>query len=881
MKYMGANEIRQAFLSFFEKKGHLAHKSFSLVPQNDKSLLLIGAGMAPMKNYFIGAETPPSKRMVTCQKCMRTGDIENVGRTARHATFFEMLGNFSFGDYFKKEATEWAWEFVTQDLGLKKEDLWVTIYLDDDEAAELWEKNVGVDKDRIVRLGKEDNFWEIGNGTGPCGPCSEIYIDRGEAYGCGSPDCRPGCDCDRFLEFWNLVFTQFDQDTQGNYHPLPNPNIDTGMGLERIACIMQGVDSIFDIDTMKSIRDEVCKISGKTYNQDRSHDVSIRVITDHVKAVTFLISDGVLPSNEGRGYVLRRILRRAARHGKLIGIEGSFLTDLVDVVVENYGDAYEELRQKQDYIKKIVSIEETKFAETLEQGLAILLSDMEEMKDRKETVLSGEKTFRLYDTFGFPIELTMEILEERGLSVDQAGFDREMKAQRERARNARGDQELEGWKEDPGKMTIEADKTDFEGYESLESTATLQAILKDGQQVDHIQKGERGILVVDRTPFYGESGGQVGDTGKITGQHFVAEVDDVKKNPIGQFLHHVKVLEGNVQKGAELSLQVQKDLRRSTQRNHTATHLLHKALKEVAGEHITQAGSLVTPSRLRFDFNHFEPLTKEQLQEIEGLVNQKIYENLEVTTKLMDLDEAKKSGAMALFDEKYGDMVRVISVGDFSTELCGGTHVKNSAEIGIFKILSESGIAAGVRRVEALTGSNVYDYLVEKDALLDQTKQLLKTGDDNFMPRLKSVIEEGRSLGKELSALKNELAKGKTEELLSGATQINGVQYIQGLFEQMEEDTLRNMAETLLNKEEKGIVLLASVWEDRVSFLAMGAKATLEQGFHAGKFIKEVASIAGGGGGGRPNMAQAGGKEPAKAKEAMERSVEILKQQLN
>lgn len=880
MKYMGVNEIRKSYLNFFEKKGHLARKSFSLVPENDKSLLLINAGMTPMKNYFIGVETPPSKRMVTCQKCMRTGDIDNVGRTARHATFFEMLGNFSFGDYFKKEATQWAWEFVTQELGLSKEDLWVTVYEEDDQAAEFWEKNVGVSREKIVRLGKADNFWEIGNGTGPCGPCSELYIDRGAAFGCQDPNCKPGCECDRFLEFWNLVFTQFDQDEQGNYNPLPNPNIDTGMGLERMACIMQGVDSIFDIDTMKNIRDHVCKISGKTYNQDKSEDISIRVITDHVRAVTFLISDGVLPSNEGRGYVLRRILRRAARHGKLIGIQGSFLVDLVDTVIDNYGGAYEELLEKQDYIKKIVSIEETKFAETLEQGLSILLSYIEEIKSRGESVLSGEQAFRLYDTYGFPIELTVEILEENAMTVDGDGFDVQMKVQKERARTARAEQGVEGWKEDGANLQIETEKTLFEGYDTLSISGQLEAIVMEGNLVERIGKGEKGIFILDKTPFYAESGGQIGDRGQVEAGTFKAVVHDVKKNAAGQFLHHIEVLKGEATVGMQLNLLVSQKIRRATQRNHTATHLLHKVLREVVGTHIAQAGSLVSDKRLRFDFNHFEPLTEEQFEQIETLVNEAIFASIPVYANQMSLEEAKRLGAMALFDEKYEDRVRVISVGDFSMELCGGTHVNNSSEIGMFKIISESGIAAGVRRIEAITGDNVYRYLLERETVIKEAKLLLKSNEDYFIPRLKSVLEEHRLTLRELSALKNEMAKSKTESLLSGAVDVNGVQYIRAIFDHMDEDTMRTMAENLMTEVENSVVMLCNRSEEKLSFVCMVSPIALQKGVHAGKFIKEVASITGGGGGGRPNMAQAGGKEPSKAEEAMSQSEDILKRQL-
>ena len=881
MKNLGVNEIREMYLSFFRSKDHYSRSSFSLVPENDKSLLLINAGMAPMKNYFMGIETPPNKRMATCQKCVRTGDIENVGKTARHATFFEMLGNFSFGDYFKKEAIAWAWEFVTKDLELNPDDLWVTVYLEDDEAFDIWEKDINVPKERIVRLGKEDNFWEIGTGTGPCGPCSEIYIDRGKEFGCSDPDCKPGCDCDRFLEFWNLVFTQFNKDEDGNYNPLPNPNIDTGMGLERMACIMQGVDSIFDIDTMKSIRDNVCELSGKEYGKSTETDVSIRLITDHSRAVTFLISDGVLPSNEGRGYVLRRLIRRAARHGRLLGIKNNFLVKLMETVIENYGEAYPDLVEKKEYIKKILTVEEEKFSETLDQGMVILKEYMDKIKSESKAVLSGEDAFRLYDTYGFPIELTLEIVEEYGLKVDEDGFKAEMQKQKERARSARTDKGVEGWKETADTLTFSIEKNEFIGYEQLETSAQIKDIIYDNQKIDILSEGQAGELVFEKTPFYAESGGQVADKGIVKSENFVAEVKDVQKSHNGLFIHRVEVVSGEAKLSDKCELVVDEKLRKSTQRNHTCTHLLHKALRVVLGAHIHQAGSLVSDTRLRFDFTHFEPITSEQLSQIENMVNEAIFKAYPVKVEVMNIEEAKKSGAMALFDEKYEDNVRVVSVGEFSTELCGGTHVSNSSDIGMFKILSESGIASGVRRIEAITGSNVYQYLLEKEAVLDEIKSLVKSNEDNLVIKLSQTIEDYKTAQKELSKLKSEIAKNQINEILEGAKDIEGIKYVYSSFEDLDDETLRNAAENVIDKIENSVVLLSSYFENKISFVCMVSKGALQKGVHAGKFIKEVSSLTGGGGGGKPNMAQAGGKDISKLSEAMKQSETILKTFIN
>jgi len=877
VRNLGVNEIREKYLSFFRSKDHYSRSSFSLVPENDKSLLLINAGMAPMKNYFMGIETPPSKRMVTCQKCVRTGDIENVGKTARHATFFEMLGNFSFGDYFKKEAIAWAWEFVTKDLELNPEALWVTVYLEDDEAFDIWEKDIKVPKDRIVRLGKEDNFWEIGTGTGPCGPCSEIYIDRGKEFGCSDPNCKPGCDCDRFLEFWNLVFTQFDKDENGNYNPLPNPNIDTGMGLERMACIMQGVDSIFDIDTMKSIRNNVCDLSKVEYGKTMETDTSIRLITDHSRAVTFLISDGVLPSNEGRGYVLRRLIRRAARHGRLLGIKDNFLVELMETVIINYGEAYPELVEKRDYIKKILTVEEEKFSETLDQGMIILKEYIDKMEMESISILSGEDTFRLYDTYGFPIELTLEIVEEYGYKVDEDGFKIEMQKQKQRARSARTDKNLEGWKETSDALTFSIAKNEFVGYNQLEVVSEVKDIIYDNKKSEKLSQGQIGELIFEETPFYAESGGQVADQGLIKNQNFTAIVKNVQKSNSGLFVHQVEVLSGEIEIGKECELKVDEKSRKSTQRNHTCTHLLHKVLRQVLGAHIHQAGSLVTDTRLRFDFTHFEPITSEQIREIEDIVNEAIYKSYPVSIEIMNIEEAKKSGAMALFDEKYDDSVRVVSVGDFSTELCGGTHVTNSSDIGMFKIISESGIASGVRRIEAITGSNVYQYLLEKELILDEIKSLIKANDDNLIIKLSQTIEEFKCSQKDLSKLKSDIAKNQINEILDNANDIDGIKYVYSLFEDLDDETLRNAAENVINKIDNAVVLLSSHTDGKISFVCMVSKVAIQKGVHAGKFIKEVSSLTGGGGGGKPNIAQAGGKDISKLSDAMKQSEVILK----
>ena len=871
---MKVNEIRSAFLEFFREKGHYVQESFPLVPINDKSLLLINAGMAPLKNYFIGTETPPSKRMVSCQKCIRTGDIENVGITARHATFFEMLGNFSFGDYFKNEATQWAWEFVTEYLKLDKDLLWVTVYEEDDEALEIWAQNVKVPRERIVKLGKADNFWEIGTGTGPCGPCSEIYIDRGEKYGCGSDACKPGCDCDRFLEFWNLVFTQFDKDEEGNYNRLKNPNIDTGMGLERIACIMQGVDSIFDIDTMKNIRDQVCTISNKEYNASNQTDISIRIITDHIRAVTFMLCDGVLPSNEGRGYILRRLLRRAARHGKLLGINGEFLCELCDVVIAEFGDAYPQLVEKKEYIKKIILIEEQKFIETIDQGLSILENLINELDNKNSDTLSGEDAFKLYDTFGFPIEMTEEILQENAKKVDREEFERLMDEQREKARTARLSQDNEGWKKDS--LEIPADiSTEFIGYEYTEADVRVLYVSNETDGSEVLNPGEKGIVIFDRTPFYAEGGGQVGDKGTVYSESVNAAVIDTQKASGQIIIHKVSVNSGKLQTGDTVRAQIESGKRKSIQANHSATHLLHRALKMVLGEHVAQAGSYVNDSRLRFDFTHFEALTDKELEEVTEIVNNAIISSYPVQKEYMSIEDAKKAGATAQFDEKYGNEVRVVSMGDFSMELCGGTHVNNTSEIMGFKILSENGVASGTRRIEAVTGKGVMDYLKEKELKLNSITDILKCKEIAVISRLEQLVEENRSCKKEIEKLKKEIALSQISDLINVAEDVKGIKLIRKSFEGMTSEDLRNTAELLIDRNDSLVVLFAGESDGKINYVCAAGKTAQSRGAHAGKIVKEVAAIAGGGGGGKPGFAQAGGKDLDKLQDSIDAVLDI------
>ncbi len=880
MQKMGLNEIRSKFLNFFESKGHLVQPSYSLVPHNDKSLLLINAGMAPLKNYFSGTEIPPSKRMTTCQKCVRTGDIENVGVTARHATLFEMLGNFSFGDYFKEETLKWGWEFVTEHLNIPQDKIWVSVYLEDDEAFEIWEKEIGIPKERIVRLGKEDNFWEIG--TGACGPCSEIHFDRGEEYGCDNPDCKPGCDCDRYLEFWNHVFSQFNKDEEGNYNPLENKNIDTGMGLERIACIMQGVDTIFDVDTIKHILNAVEKMTNSNYGKEYKVDKSIRIITDHIRSVSFLVADGVLPSNEGRGYVLRRLLRRAARNGKLLGMKEPFLYKLVDEVIAVSGEAYPELVEKAEYIKKVIRIEEEKFNETIDKGSEILASYIEELKSNNEKTLSGENAFRLYDTYGFPVDLTKEILEEEHLEIDEEGFQAEMEKQRQTARDARGNMDSEAWKEDAIAKLDKDIVTDFEGYETLSIESTVKGIAKENELVKSASVGDEVIIVLDKTAFYPEGGGQVGDKGLLVNKNedVVVEVIDTKKGPNNTIKHICVVKSGMINVGDVVYTKVDKEVRLASARNHSATHILHKVLKEVLGEHVNQAGSLVTPERLRFDVTHFEAISKDELKVIEEKVNDMIFEALDITCENMSMTDASNKGATALFGEKYGDEVRVVSMGEYSIELCGGTHLTNTSQIGMFKILSEGGVAAGVRRIEAITGKEVYYFLNNKQNLINEVCTTVKAKEDNLVARVGHLLDETKSLAKELNEVKAKMSLQSADSILDSKVDINGVNIVTSKFEDMDMDTLRNTADTLRDKLSSGVVVLANVAGGKINFVATATKDVVEKGVHAGNIVKEVAQIAGGKGGGRPNMAQAGAPDVNKVDEALNHTKDVLKSQV-
>ena len=880
MQQMGLNEIRSKFLKFFESKDHYLKESASLVPHNDKSLLLINSGMAPLKNYFAGVEVPPSVRMTTCQKCIRTGDIENVGKTARHGTFFEMLGNFSFGDYFKEKSISWGWEFVTQHLNIPQEKVWVTVYEEDDEAFSIWENQIKIPKERIVRLGKDDNFWEIG--IGPCGPCSELYFDRGEEYGCDNPDCKPGCDCDRYLEFWNHVFTQFDRDEEGNYGQLENKNIDTGMGLERMACIMQGVDTIFDVDTIKHILNTIEKMAGVEYGKGEKTDISIRIITDHIRAVSFLVADGVLPSNEGRGYVLRRLLRRAARHGKLLGIKENFLYKLVDEVIKVSGEAYPELVEKENYIKKVIRIEEEKFNETIEQGMEILASYISQLKQNGETTLSGENAFKLYDTYGFPIDLTKEILEEEHLSIDEEAFNEEMNKQRERARSARGNMDGESWKEDPLSKLDSSVASTFEGYNELENSGIIKAIVKDNEIVESAVAGDKVVVVLDQTTFYPEGGGQAGDSGLLVNKNedIVVEVIDTKKGANNTIKHIGLVKSGMINTGEKLATIVNKEMRMASARNHSATHILHKVLKEVLGEHVNQAGSLVTPERLRFDVTHFEAITKEELKVIEDKVNDIILESLNITCENMSINDAKNKGAMALFGEKYGDEVRVVSMGDYSIELCGGTHLTNTSQIGMFKILSEGGVAAGVRRIEAITGRAVYNYLKEKEEVITNVCSNLKTKEDGLSQKVTSLIEENKSLSKELHDMKTKMSLQAVDSVLDSKADVNGVNLVTTKFEGMDMNTLKEVADNLRDKLVSGVVVLANIADDKLNLVVTATKDVVDKGVHCGNIVKAIAQVAGGKGGGRPNMAQAGAPDVSKVDDALNYASEVLKSQV-
>ena len=879
MKKYGVNELRRMFLEFFESKGHLAMKSFSLVPHNDNSLLLINSGMAPLKPYFTGQEIPPRRRVTTCQKCIRTGDIENIGKTARHGTFFEMLGNFSFGDYFKDEAIHWSWEFLTEVVGLEKDRLYPSVYLDDDEAFNIWNKEIGVPAEKIFRFGKEDNFWE--HGAGPCGPCSEIYYDRGEKYGCGKPGCTVGCECDRYIEVWNNVFTQFENDGHGNYTELKQKNIDTGMGLERLAVVVQDVDSLFTVDTNKALLDEVCALAHTEYQVDYKKDVSLRIIADHVKSCTFMISDGIMPSNEGRGYVLRRLIRRAARHGRLLGIEGRFMPELSKTVIELSKDGYPELEEKKAMILKVLAEEEEKFNKTIDQGLAILADMESEMSAKNETVLSGENAFKLYDTYGFPLDLTIEILEEKNLTVDEEGFQAAMKEQREKARKARKTTNYMGadvtvYQSIPAEITSK-----FVGYDRLEHESKITVLTTDTEIVEALTDGQRGTIVVEETPFYGTMGGQCGDTGVITGtNNGVFVVEDTIHLQGGKIGHVGHMTSGMLAAGETVTLKVDEASRRSTEKNHSATHLLQKALRSVLGDHVEQAGSLVTPDRLRFDFTHFSAMTPEEIKKVEDLVNEKIQENLTVVTQEMSLDEAKKTGAMALFGEKYGEKVRVVKMGDFSTELCGGTHVASTGTIHAFKIFSEAGIAAGVRRIEALTGDGLMRYYENMEQELAEAAKAAKTTPADLKSKIESMLEEMKALHAENEKLKSKLANEALGDVMNQVRDIKGVKVLAAKVADVDMNGLRGLGDQLKEKLGEGVIVLASVQGDKVNLMVTATDEAQKKGAHAGNLVKAIAGLVGGGGGGRPNMAQAGGKNPAGVDAALEKAYETAAEQI-
>ena len=879
MDKLGVNEIRERFLSFFESKGHLRLPSFPLIPQNDNSLLLINAGMAPLKPYFTGKEIPPRKRVTTCQKCIRTPDIERVGKTARHGTFFEMLGNFSFGDYFKHEATSWAWEFVTKDLKFPEDKLYVTIYEDDDEAFDIWTKEVGVDPSHISRMGKEDNFWEIG--TGPCGPCSEIYYDRGEKYGCGKPDCKVGCECDRFVEFWNLVFTQFDKDENGVYNRLAHPNIDTGMGLERMAVIMQDVDNLFEIDTVRNIMLEISRVAGVEYGKDAKSDVSLRVITDHIRSTTFMVCDGVCPSNEGRGYVLRRLLRRAARHGRLLGIKGTFLYNIADTVIRESENAYPQLAEKRDYIKRVIKIEEERFSETIDSGLSILEGKIAELEKNGEKLLGGEDAFRLYDTYGFPIDLTVEILEEKGLEADIEGFNAQMQQQKERSREGRKVGEEAAWSEDIYQTLSKDIKTEFVGYDNKECTATVSVIVKDGELADSVSDGEDAVVSLDKTVIYGESGGQMGDRGTLCGSGFKMTVTDSKKLGDGKILHHVTVDEGTASVGDSVTVTYDVKKREATARNHSATHLLQKALREVLGSHIEQAGSMVDENRLRFDFSHFQAVTPEQLADVERRVNAAILAAYPIEIKQMPVDEAKKLGAMALFGEKYGDTVRVVNMGGYSIELCGGCHLKNTSEAGLCKIVSEGGVAAGVRRIEAVTGEGVLKYIDEKNAIIAESAAALKTTEGELVHRCENVMEEIREQQRRIDVISEKIAHASANNVMAGVKHIGGLEVFITQMDGSTVDAMRKLGDAIKEKTQLCVCVFAALTDGKITFMATAGKDAVKKGVHCGKIIKEITAIAGGSGGGKPDSAQGGGKNADKIDNALAAVDEIISAQTN
>lgn len=884
MKPYGVNELRKMYLEFFESKGHLKMNSFSLVPHNDNSLLLINAGMAPLKPYFTGQEIPPRRRVTTCQKCVRTGDIDNVGKTARHLTFFEMLGNFSFGDYFKHEAIAWSWEFLTQVIGMDPDRLYPSIYGEDEEAFDIWTKEVGVPAEKITRFyrdpetGECDNFWE--HGAGPCGPCSEIYYDRGEKYGCGKPDCKVGCDCDRFMEVWNNVFTQFNGDGKGGYEELANKNIDTGMGLERLAVVVQDVDSVFDIDTMKAIRDHICEMSGKTYETDAMDDVSIRLITDHIRSSTFLISDGVMPSNEGRGYVLRRLIRRAARHGKLLGIQETFLAELAKTVIRESKDGYPELEEKKEFILNVLTQEENKFGKTIDQGLSILNEMEENMKAKGVKVLSGEDAFKLYDTYGFPMDLTEEILDEKGFTVDEAGFQECMKQQKEKARKARKVTNYMGADVTVYESIDPTITTEFVGYDRLTHDAPILAMTTETDVVQALTDGDVGTIIVGETPFYATMGGQVGDTGVITTKQGEFVVEDTVKL-VGNKVGHIgRVTKGMFTVGDVVTLKVDENRRMATCKNHSATHLLQKALRIVLGNHVEQSGSYNDAERLRFDFSHFQAMTAEEIEKVEAIVNEEIAANLPVVTEVLTIEEAKKTGAMALFGEKYGEKVRVVEMGDFSKEFCGGTHVKNTGAIGNFKIISENGVAAGVRRIEALTGAGVTKYYAELEERLNEAAKVVKATPATLVEKCEHLMAELKDLQSENESLKSKAAKDALGDVMNQVVEVKGVKLLATSVPGVDMNGLRDLGDQLKDKLGDGVVVLASELDGKVNLIAMATDGVQTKGAHAGNLIKGIAALVGGGGGGRPNMAQAGGKNPAGIPNAIAEAAKVLDGQI-
>ncbi len=879
MKWTGLNELREKYLSFFETKEHLRHKSFPLVPINDKSLLLINAGMAPLKKYFTGEEEPPRHRMTTCQKCIRTPDIERIGYTARHGTFFEMLGNFSFGDYFKREAISWAWEFVTKWLELPEDRLWVTIYENDDEAFDIWNKEIGVDAAHIVRLGKEDNFWEIG--SGPCGPCSEIYFDRGIEFGCGSPDCKPGCDCDRFMEFWNLVFTQFDGDGEGNYTPLANPNIDTGMGLERLACLMQGVNNLFEVDTIQNIMSAISEKAGVKYGEDKNSDISLRIITDHIRSTTFLVCDGVVPSNEGRGYVLRRLLRRAARHGRILGIKGTFLADIVAIVARENKDAYPELTEKLDYIQKVVAIEEDRFAATIDAGLEMLSALIEDTKKAGNTVVAGDGVFKLNDTYGFPVDLTREIASEAGLSIDEEGFKKLLDEQKERSRKATAALGDFGWVGESFDFLEGIDTTEFTGYTELSSEAKIVKIVdaESNAPVDNVTEG-KFLVILDKTPFYGEGGGQVGDTGSITANNLKVVVNDTKKHD-GIYMHICTVEEGMLSVGDTVIATVCAKRRAAIGRNHSAVHLLQAALREVLGNHVEQAGSYVDEKRLRFDFSHFTAMTREEIEATEALVNEKLMEALPITVTETDIETARSMGAMALFGEKYGKVVRVVKMGDFSTELCGGTHIDNTAKAGLFKIIAETSVAAGVRRIEATTAMGVMEFLKEKELLLADTARELKSANINDVAnRAASLQNELKNAKHEIEALNGKIAAAQSGNLLDNAVDVDGIKVVASKTTDVAVDVARTMCDNIKANDGATVIVLSTQVDGKLNFVCACGKDSVSRGAHAGNIVRNVAMICDGKGGGRPDSAVAGAKDASKVDQALAQVASIVKDML-